>query len=232
MCHVSEVRKSIQSFKPGSAVGMNSLRPQHLKDLTNENLGINATNLLASLSSICDLMYQGNVPENVCPIVYGASLCGLNKKDGGIRPFAVGLVIRRLAAKIACSRTTEKLSQMFYPLQLGFGIKSGVEIGVHSACRYLSFQHNSTKVFLKIDFYNAFNMLDRGKMISAVLGNIPEFFPFLNQCYQSTTNLCFGNFIIPSPKSSPSESHINFNSVYFSFCFVFKELRYIGLNLR
>jgi hypothetical protein len=104
---------------------------------------------------------NGEVPSSICPILYGANLCALKKKDGGIRPIAVGSTIRRLISKIVCRRIADKLGSKFRPDQLGFGTKGGIEAAIHSARRYLQYPHQSTKVLLKIDFLNAFNMLDR-----------------------------------------------------------------------
>jgi hypothetical protein len=56
-------------------------------------------------------MLSGSVPTEIYPIIYGASLCALKKKDGGIRPIAVGCTLRRLVAKLGCSNIMEKLGQ-------------------------------------------------------------------------------------------------------------------------
>ena len=37
------------------------------------------------------------------PFFFGATLTTLNKKDGGVRPIAVGCSLRRLAAKCLCN---------------------------------------------------------------------------------------------------------------------------------
>jgi len=58
--------------------------------------------LIASLTAFANLCLEGRVPSVVRPILYGASLCALNKKDGGVRPIAVGSTLRRLVAKAAC----------------------------------------------------------------------------------------------------------------------------------
>jgi hypothetical protein len=47
------------------------------------------------------------IPLEISQILYGVSLCALSKKDGGIRPIAVGCTLRRLAAKIVCTRISE-----------------------------------------------------------------------------------------------------------------------------
>ena len=44
-------------------------------------------------------MGAGKVPDQVAPFLCGARLHGAVKKDGGIRPIAVGEVLRRLTSK-------------------------------------------------------------------------------------------------------------------------------------
>ena len=58
----------------------------------------------------------------MCVAIYGSALCALNKKDGGIRPIAVGSTLRRLVAKAACKAVTAKMAARFLPVQIGFGI--------------------------------------------------------------------------------------------------------------
>ncbi|GAU94935.1 hypothetical protein RvY_06633 [Ramazzottius varieornatus] len=52
-------------------------------------------------------MLDGNVPEDVCPALYGASLIALLKKTEGIRPIAIGNTLRRLGGKIVSKRVME-----------------------------------------------------------------------------------------------------------------------------
>lgn len=43
-------------------------------------------------------MLRGAVPATVRSVLYGANLFAFRKKDGGVRPIAVGLALRRLIA--------------------------------------------------------------------------------------------------------------------------------------
>jgi hypothetical protein len=142
-----EVTKAIASFPNGSAGGLDAIRPQHLKDLTSDVLGQNKVNLTTSLTNLGTLLLNGKVPSSICPILYGANLCALKKKDGGIRPIAVGFTIRRLISKIVCRRIADKLGPKFRPHQLGFGTKGGIEAAIHSARRYLQYPHSQQKYF-------------------------------------------------------------------------------------
>jgi len=81
------------------------------------------------------------------------------------------------------------LKSKFYPIQLGFGTKYGAEIGGHIARHYYTHSHVTTKVFLKIDYRNVFNMVCREKMLKAVYDGIPQIFQFVKQCYKFPSNL-------------------------------------------
>lgn len=60
-------------------------------------------------------------------VTYGATLTALMKKQGGIRPIAVGNTIRRMTAKISCSRIRDDASKYLCPIQMGFAIPGGAD---------------------------------------------------------------------------------------------------------
>lgn len=86
-----EVKNSIFSFPAGSSSGIDGFRPQHLRDLILSANGDASSNLLISITNLCNFMLAGRVPESILPVLYGANLCALNKKCGGIRPIAISL---------------------------------------------------------------------------------------------------------------------------------------------
>ena len=197
---IFEIKKAIGSFRPGSAGGLDSLRPQHLKDLISDDLGTFSQNLLFSLTSLTKNILLGHVEKSICPIFYGASLCALGKKNGDIRPIAVGMCIRRLAAKVVCAKINDSLGTLLRPKQLGFGTKSGSEIVVHTIRNYLSLFDNSEKVILKIDFFNAFNMVSRSTILFKIKEFAPEYYNFIYQCYREPSYLTFNGNIILSQR--------------------------------
>ena len=77
-------------------------------------------------------MLAGKVTSTICRIIYGAALCALSKKDGGLRPIAVGSTYRRLAAKLACKYVSDETGDYLRPTQIGFNTKGGCEAGVHA----------------------------------------------------------------------------------------------------
>ena len=102
------------------------------------------------------LILKGNTPSQLRPYFFGASLVALRKKDGGIRPIAVGCTLRRLAAKCASAHAVKELPGLLAPRQLGFGVSHRVEAAVHAAQIYLR-NLQSDQVTMKVDFRNAFN---------------------------------------------------------------------------
>ncbi|GAV08661.1 hypothetical protein RvY_18323 [Ramazzottius varieornatus] len=96
---VVEVVAAVRSFPNGSAGGLDGLRPQHIKDMLAGASNGATVALAEALAKLMTQMLHGKVPDNVCEVLYGASLTALKKKGGGIRPIAVGDTPRRLAGK-------------------------------------------------------------------------------------------------------------------------------------
>ena len=166
--------KAIKSFTPGSAGGPDGLRPQHLSDM----VGPQGGTLLDALTELMSLVLSGGVPEQVRPFFFGATLYAFAKKDGGVRPIAVGLSLRRLASKIANSKALDLCSSLLAPRQLGVGIKGGAEALAHAARRFL-YSMKADEVFVKLDFSNANNSIRR----DAVLEATAQFAPALVPCF-------------------------------------------------
>ena len=79
---------------------------------------------------------QGNVPVEVKPYFFGASLVVLHKKSGGVRPIAVGCTLHRLVVKMASRKVKDKMALLLSPKQLGYRVHGGAEAAVHAA-RYV-----------------------------------------------------------------------------------------------
>ncbi|KAL1448357.1 hypothetical protein WDU94_014016 [Cyamophila willieti] len=192
------VLKAINGFPAGSSPGLDGLRPQHLKDIVSKSAGEAGTRALTAITKLCNFLLSGSLPQELCPILYGASLCALKKKDGGLRPIAVGNTFRRLTAKLGCSKLRPALSDCLLPHQLGVSAKMGCEAAIHSVRTYLSNPANMSKVLLKIDFKNAFNSVERDVLLMEIKENVPALYPFLYQCYRNPSELVFGKERIPS----------------------------------
>ena len=138
----------IFNFPPGSAGGLDGLTPQHLKDLIRIDGEDGA--LLEVLTDFINLVLRGSVPPEIRPIFFGGRILALSKKDGGIRPIAVGNVLRRIAAKAACQFATQSLAAHFGHLQVGVGVRGGMEAAVHATRRFVEhLETNQVVVKLK-----------------------------------------------------------------------------------
>ena len=133
---------------------------------------------------------------SIRPFFFGASLTALTKKEGGIRPIAVGCTLRRLAAKVAGFRVRDKMAALLAPRQLRYGVRGGAEAAVHAARLYVQdLQH---RCVMKLDFRNVFNTLRRDKMLQAVQNLAPDLLPFVHASYSSPSSLFWSDKIIQS----------------------------------
>jgi hypothetical protein len=190
-----EVIRAIRSFPSGSAGGQDGLRPQHLRDLLGKGDGVDE--LAEAMTDFVNLLLKGKCPEEVRPYFFGGRLLALAKKDGGVRPIAVGLVWRRLAAKCANFHAVEATKDILYPQQLGVSVKGGAEGAIHAARGFLT-DMGPNEAFIKLDFKNAFNCLRRDEMLAAVLEVVPEIYNFCYSSYAEPSSLWFGERVISS----------------------------------
>lgn len=196
MVDADDVMRAIRSFAPGSAGGRDGLRPQHIKDMTDGRTG-GAGALCASLADFANLVLAGGVPAAVRPVFFGASLLAFSKKDGGIRPIAVGLTLRRLVSKMAATRALAGCIAILAPRQLGVGTKGGGEALAHASRTYVA-SMGSGRAFVKLDFSNAFNSIRRDAIFEAVARHAPDILKFVLSAYGTPSELWFGEHTIPS----------------------------------
>ena len=129
--HVSpeEVVSALKSFPTGSAPGPSGLRANHLKQAVFCSSPHHAHITLQSLTSFVNLLCAGKAPQVIVPHLCGASLLPCKKKDGGLRPIAVGEGLRRLSSKCATRAVLPDALSILSPLQVGVGLHLDVAIG-------------------------------------------------------------------------------------------------------
>ena len=192
-----QVFEALNSFQNSSGSGPDGIRPGHLVSLTSKGSGAAGERLKTALTNLCNFVISGRVHERIRPLFYGASLCALAKKDGGIRPIAVGNALRRLATKVVLRPVTTELRDQLQPTQLGVGTPTGCEAALRATRAYIE-GTTTPKVILKIDLKNAFNTLRRDTILTAVRENLPEAYCLFYQAYGANTILYHGNNTIPS----------------------------------
>jgi hypothetical protein len=121
-------------------------------------------------------------------------LIAFNKKDGVLRPIAVGMTLRRLVGKVASVKAIEVCRAFLSPRQLGIGAKGGAEAIAHAARRYID-QLAPGHILVKIDFSYAFNSVWRD-VLESVVQHIPELLPLVTSAYGSTSFLMLADKLI------------------------------------
>ena len=132
----------------------------------------------------------------MAPFLCGARLHAGKKKDGGLRPIAVGNLLRRLVAKCFSSSLAPKAAELLKPHQLGVGVRGGAEAVAHAVSDAVG--DDPSRWVLQNDLINAYNQVDRGVVLEEVARHFPEMLEWAKTCYGSPSHLKFGNFTIPS----------------------------------
>ena len=131
------------------------------------------------------LLVAGLAPQEVVPHLCGATLLPCQKKNGGLRPIAIGEVLRRLTSKclslLSCSDAVMSLT----PLQLGVGIKLGCEAILHSVSSVVGdiSSPELDRWTLMLDFSNAFN-ISRNCMFDEIRERIPSLSPWMERLWR------------------------------------------------
>ena len=145
---------------------------------------------------LVNIMAKGRIPDQVAPFLCGARLHAGKKKDGGLRPIAVGNLLRRLVAKCFSSSLAPKAAELLKPHQLGVGVRGGAEAVAHAVSDAVG--DDPSRWVLQNDLINAYNQVDRGVVLEEVARHFPEMLEWAKTCYDSPSHLKFGNFTIPS----------------------------------
>jgi hypothetical protein len=109
-----QVVEALKSFPKGTACGRDGLRAEHLNDLI-ITTGSNPNNIIRTYTDYVNLCLSGDIPYHLAPFICSAPLTVLEKKDGGIRPNAVGEIWRRLTSKIAVKYVNKELRSYLEP---------------------------------------------------------------------------------------------------------------------
>ena len=117
---------ALKAFPPGSAPGPSGLRPAHLKDCLQR--ASSSQPLLSGMLAFARAAVRGALHANIATPLCAASLVPLRKKDGGVRPIAVGDVIRRVVGKFLLKDNEgRKEVSALGPGQCGVGVPFAAE---------------------------------------------------------------------------------------------------------
>ena len=159
-----DIREAIRLFSGSSEGGVDGLRSIHLQDLISNQAAEAGNRLILNLTYLVNTFLNGQISDFACILFFSANLTALRKKEGGIRPIAVGNILRRLASKVANHFASHKVSNLLRPVQLGASAKNACEAAVHSA-RIITKLHSSKTghpkcIQLHTTRYSSAQMLD------------------------------------------------------------------------
>ena len=153
-----------------------------------------AVQALRAITGVVKLLVAGLAPQEVIPHLCGASLLPCQKKNGGLRPIAIGEVFRRLTSKCLSFLSRSEAVTSLTPLQLGVGTKLGCEAMVHSVSSVVGDISSPAldRWTLMLDFSNAFNNISRSCMFDEIRERIPSLSPWMESCYGCRSILHLG----------------------------------------
>lgn len=154
----SIVLAALDSFPQGSSSSPSGLRPSHLKEADLCPFPTHYFEFIGALTSFCQMASRGEVPADIVPFLCGATLIACLKKNGGIRPIAIGEFLRCLISKCLVSATLPEAVDCLSPHQLRVVFLVVLRL---SSMLLTSTSHHLPCMLttLLLDFSNAFNYI-------------------------------------------------------------------------
>ena len=195
------VHKSLKSFPSGTAAGPSRWFPEHFVHAVECPTPQTAARTLESLNRVVNILAAGQAPSSLSPWLCSANLFATAKPKGGVRPIAVGEVLRRLTAKCLAKAANAEARDFLCPHQLGVATSGGLEAIVHATKMTVKkcSEHGHQGV-LTVDFENAFNTLDRTEILLQVRNRLPGLSAFVEFTYGHHSHLLFEDVILNSEK--------------------------------
>ena len=190
------IMKMLKTFPWGSGAGPTGLRAQHLMNASNSSHGDETTE---QLTALCNLLARGQAPAFLAAYLGGATLLALEKPRGGVRPIAIGEVLRRLVAKCLCKLYEGEAATYLWPRQIGVAAPLGAEVGTQTVRQW--YERNRSlagKIIFAADFENAFNTVDRETFLREVRHHMSGMARWTEWCYGNPSKLFFDGTVILS----------------------------------
>ena len=173
-----DVFDCLKSFPAGSSGGFSGLMATHLPGPKDSELAP----VLEKLAALGSDLAWNRLPPDASTALCSARLIAIGKKGGGVRPIAIGELIRRVVGKLLISRYQGDYVQGFVPTQLGVGVRGGAELIIHKLRAWASVA-GADQALLQLDFRNAYNSVARSKLLESVQQRCPMFLPFAKAAY-------------------------------------------------
>ena len=170
----TSVEAKLKEFPPGSSGGPSGWRSSHLKEMLKAKC---KQPFLAALAAYCTRIANGAFSSECMAVITAARLVPIGKPSGGLRPIAVGDVLRRLAGKLLMDVIMAKTTEYLQPEQVGVQVPNAAETAARKI-RLWAEDAKPDEVLLQVDMCNAFGTVDRQEMLAEVKNHCPCLFPY------------------------------------------------------
>ena len=184
------VSEALATFSPCTSAGVFGYRPRLLQQCARSSKSLY---FVSTLTRCVNMLAQGRAPPFLQPFVAGGVSIALSKGEKGVRPLCCGDSLRRLVAKCFCHGGKDEIAKSFKGENFGVGCPGGVEVVAHSLRDTLRRHKDSDFALLKIDFRNAFNLLERDTFVKAASARFPGMELWTRWCYQSPPLLIYNH---------------------------------------
>jgi hypothetical protein len=186
------VRGCLQRFKKAAGCGQDGLSADMLKVLAQD------PNVIEVLTKIvrCGARGLTNFPQEYQDWYTGGVLFALVKPNLTLRPIVCGLTLRRLVARCLAAAVKDEVSAVFKQQgQFGVGVSNGAEGIIHTMREWMTINKLTPNIgLLKIDFRNAFNLINRPTILSWLSQFSPSLLPYANLVLSRSNPLFFGSY--------------------------------------
>ena len=121
----------------------------------------------------CDCVWEAfwrlataDVPTEILGTYLAARIVPATKPNGGVRPFAIGQVIRRLVCKATAKLLTKKVRSMTSPHQFAVGMKQGPQLLHKIVSAHVAIHRDAAMA--SVDVKNAHGAVEWGAIQSEI----------------------------------------------------------------
>ena len=200
--HLSQqqVKKSISSFKAGTAPGPSGLCAEHIKEALSSIAVGSSGKALAAITALVNLLSAGKMLAEVAPFFCGARLFAYIQPDDSHHPITVGNILHHWTSKSLVFNKSHKATSFLSPIQFGVGVKGGTEAVVHTVRSILEDPSvpAEDKWLLQLDLENCHNRVDRSQGFIEIREHFPELSRWFESSYSVQSELLWGNKVILS----------------------------------
>ena len=178
-----ETLVAIRRFPAASSGGGTGLTPIDLRELLDTNESHEQGGLPNALAGLATHWARGKAPSSLASWITGAPLTALRKPKNDVRPIALGETLRRLVVSLLIHLNFDAIHRRLAPHQVGVATRNGTETIIHSVhCMVDRLGADASNGLLKLDLWNAFNLVSRSSFRKEVALYFPELRHWVDFC--------------------------------------------------